>query len=96
MTSRRDDDPPPDLAEFVRQHGNWRRMPAEQWATYTPEQQDLMRPGAAEEIIRIWTEYGREAADEAIDEIRNQFGQETANALLFDVLQIVDDAEPKP
>src|SRR5215831_5160233 len=61
MTSRRDDDPPSDLAEFVRQHGDWRRMPAEQWATYTPEQQDLMRRCGVHSLVTAeeWREWDR-------------------------------------
>jgi hypothetical protein len=48
-------------------------------------------PQAAEEIIRIWTQYGREAADEAIDAVRKQFGDKTANTLLACVLRVIDD-----
>jgi hypothetical protein len=61
MTPRRDDDPPPDLAEFVRQQGDWHRMPAEQWATYTSEQQDLMRRCGAYSLVTAeeWREWDR-------------------------------------
>ena len=60
-TSCRDGDLPPDLAEFVRQHGDWRRTPAEQWATYTPEQQDLMRRCGAYSLVTAeeWREWDR-------------------------------------
>jgi hypothetical protein len=44
MTPFRGFDSPPDLAEFVRQHSDWRRMPPEQWARYAVEQQETMRP----------------------------------------------------
>jgi hypothetical protein len=87
MTSRRDDDPPPDLTEFVRLHGDWRRMPAEQWATYTSEQQDLMRRSGVYSLVTAeeWCEWDRlnaewqerrrrirPPADSPVDELLNQ------------------------
>ena len=61
MTPPRDHDSPPDLAEFVRQHGDWRRMPAEQWARYTPEQQEVMRRAGVYSLVTAdeWREWDR-------------------------------------
>jgi hypothetical protein len=56
-----DSDPAPDLAEFVRYYGVWTRMPAEQWATYTPEQQETMKRAGVYSLVSAeeWREWDR-------------------------------------
>jgi len=55
------DNPAPDLADFVREHGDWRRMPAEQWATFTPDQQELMQRSGVYSLVTVeeWCEWDR-------------------------------------
>jgi hypothetical protein len=53
------DDPPPDLQEFVRRHGDWRRMPPERWAGYELEEQERMRRCGAYSLVTAaeWAEW---------------------------------------
>src|SRR5262249_17832510 len=34
------ENPAPDLQAFVRQHGDWRRLPPHVWASFTPQEQE--------------------------------------------------------
>ena len=41
------ENPAPDLQAFVRQHGDWRRLPPDVWASFTPqEQEDIKANGS--------------------------------------------------
>jgi hypothetical protein len=53
--------PVPDLADFVREHGDWRRMLPERWATYTPKQQELMQRSGVYSLVTAeeWHEWDR-------------------------------------
>jgi len=60
-----EDDPPPDLRAFIRQHGDWRRIPLDVWASYTPHQQALIKISGAYSALTAeeWTEWDRLNAD---------------------------------
>jgi hypothetical protein len=37
------ENPAPDLQAFVRQHGDWRRLPPDVWASFTPQDQEKIK-----------------------------------------------------
>jgi hypothetical protein len=56
-----EDDPPPDLQAFIRQHGDWRRIRPDVWMNYTPQQQALIKISGAYSGVTAqeWAEWDR-------------------------------------
>ena len=55
----------PDLQSFVRQHGDWRRLPPDVWASFTPqEQEDIKANGSYRAVTPAeWAMWDQRMAD---------------------------------
>jgi hypothetical protein len=57
--------PAPDLQDFIRQHGDWRRLPPEVWASFAPEQQANIKANGSHRAVAPaeWAIWDRLVAD---------------------------------
>ena len=59
------ENPAPDLQAFVRQHGDWRRLPPDVWASFTTQQQERIKANGSYRAVTPaeWAIWDQRMAD---------------------------------
>ena len=59
------ENPAPDLQVFVRQHGDWRRLPPDVWASFPPQQQERIKANGSYRAVTPadWARWDQRMAD---------------------------------
>jgi hypothetical protein len=59
------ENPAPDLQAFVRQHGDWRRLPPDVWASFTRRDQEKIKAGGCYGAVTPaeWARWDQRMAD---------------------------------
>ena len=59
------ENPAPDLQVFVRQYGDWRPLPPDVWASFTPQQQERIKANGSYRAVTPaeWAIWDQRMAD---------------------------------
>ena len=59
------ENPGPDLQAFVRQHGDWRRLPPDVWASFEPKDQEKIKTNGSYRAVTPaeWAMWDQRMAD---------------------------------